>query len=78
METGRRREVQVTSKMQAGANAWRPVEGVMANRRISKRLKNKVMSTCVTLACLYGTETMALTELQQQRLQGKRWECRGA
>ena len=40
----------------------------MADRRISKRLKGKVMSTCVTPACLYGTETWALTELQQQRL----------
>ena len=26
------------------------------------------MSTCVTPACLYGTETLALIELQQQRL----------
>ena len=52
-----------------GANAWRAVEGVMADRRISKRLKGKVMSTCVTPACLYGAETLALTELQQQRLQ---------
>ena len=41
----------------------------MADRRIAKRLKNKVMSTCVTPACLYGTETLALTELQQHRLQ---------
>ena len=41
----------------------------MTDRRISKRLKGKVMSTCVTRACLYGTETLALTELQQQRLQ---------
>ena len=28
------------------------VEGVMAERRISRRLKCKVMSTCVTRACL--------------------------
>ncbi len=41
----------------------------MADRRISKRLKGKVMSTSITPACLYGTETLALTELQQQRLQ---------
>ena len=41
----------------------------MADRRISNRLEVKVMSTCVTPACLYGTETLALTELQQQRLQ---------
>ena len=39
----------------------------MADQWISKRLKGKVMSTCVTPACLYGTETV--TELQQQRLQ---------
>ena len=26
-------------RVQAGANAWRAVEGVMADRRISKRLK---------------------------------------
>ena len=37
--------------------------------RISKRLKGKVTSSCVTPSCLYGTETLALTELQQQRLQ---------
>ena len=40
-----------------------------ADRRISKILKGKVMSTCVTPACLYGTETLAMTELQQQRRQ---------
>ena len=55
-------------RVQAGANAWRAVEGLMTDRRISKRLKGKVMSTCVTRACLYGTETLALTELQQKRL----------
>ena len=59
----------VRRRAQAGANALRAVEGVMADRRISKRLKGKVMSTCVTPACLYGTETLAMTELQQQRLQ---------
>ena len=62
-------ERDVRRRVQAGANAWRAVEGVMADRRISKRLKGKVMSTCVTPACMYGTETLALTELQQHRLQ---------
>ena len=62
-------EREVRRRVQAGANAWRAVEGVMADWRISKRLKGKVMSTCVTPACLYGTETLALTELQQHRLQ---------
>ena len=62
-------EREVRRRVQAGANAWRAVEGVMADRRISKRLKGKVMSNCVTPACLYGTETLALTELQQHRRQ---------
>ena len=62
-------EREVRRRAQAGANAWRAVEGVMADRRISKRLKGKIMSTCVTPACLYGTETLAMTELQQQGLQ---------
>ena len=61
-------EREVRQRVQAGANAWRAVEGVMADRRISKRLKGKVMNPCVTPACLHGTETLALTELQQQRL----------
>ena len=64
---GKRREVR--RRVPAGANAWRAVEEVMADRRISKRLKGKVVSTCATPACLCGTETSALTELQQQRLQ---------
>ena len=34
-------------RAQAGANTLRAVEGVMADRRISKRLKGKVTSTCV-------------------------------
>ena len=65
----RKTEREVRRRVQAGANAWRAVEGVMAHQRISKRLKGKVMSTCVTPACLCGTETLALTELQQHRLQ---------
>ena len=62
-------EREVRQRTQAGANAWRAVEGVMADRRNSKRLKGEMMSTCVSPACLYGTETLALSELQQQRLQ---------
>ena len=53
-------EREVRRSAQAGANAWRAVDGVMADRRISKRLKGTVMSTCVTPACLYGTETLAM------------------
>ena len=62
-------ERELRRRVEAEVNAWRAVEGVMADQRIVKRLKDKVMSTCVTPACLYGTETLALTDVQQQRLQ---------
>ena len=61
-------EREVRRRAQAGANAWRAADGVMADWRISKRLNGKVVSTCVTPACLYVTETLAMTKLQQQRL----------
>ena len=60
---------EVRRRTQAGANAWRKVEGVMLDRKISEKLKGKVLRTCVTPACLYGLETVALTEQQQQKLQ---------
>ena len=41
-------EREVCRREQAGPNAWRVLEKVMADRRISKRLKSKVMITCVT------------------------------
>ena len=59
---------EVRRRTQAGANAWRKVEGVMLDRQISKKLKGKVLRTCVTPACICGLETVALTEQQQQKL----------
>ena len=37
-------QVEVRRRIQAGANAWRKVEGVMLDRNISKKLKGKVLS----------------------------------
>ena len=53
-------EVDVRRRIQAGAKAWRNVEGVMLDRNIFKTLK--VLSARVTPACRYGVETVALTE----------------
>ena len=55
---------------------WRREDGARGtlkstgrSERVESSCRVMVMSTCVTPACLYGTETLALTELQQQRLQ---------
>ena len=63
--TGRRREREVRRKALTGANAWRALRGDGG----PADLKGNVMSARETPACLYGTETLAMIELQQQRLQ---------
>ena len=64
-------EVEVRRRLQAGANAWRNVEGqgVMMDRKISRKLKGKVLDSCVVPASTYGLETLALSELHQHKLQ---------
>ena len=52
-----------------GANAWKKVEGVIGVRRISQKLGNVMLSSCVTPACMNALETMALTEKQQEKVQ---------
>ena len=70
-------ESEVRRRAQSGGNTWRAVKGVVADRRISKRLEGKVMSTCVKLACVYGTETLALTKrnttAKAARVQQNNW-----
>ncbi len=48
-ESGRL-DVEVRRRIQAGANAWRSVEGVMVDRNISRKLKWKVLDSCVVPA----------------------------
>ena len=56
-------------RIQAVMNAWRNVEGIILDINVLKKLKGKVLSARVTPACLYGLETVALSEQQQQQLQ---------
>ena len=62
-------DVDVRHRIQAGANAWRNVEGVMVDRKISRKLKGKVLDPCVAPASTYGLETLSLSELHQHKLQ---------
>ena len=43
-------EVDVRRRIQSGANAWRNVERVMMDRKISRKLKGKVLDSCVVPA----------------------------
>ena len=65
-------EVEVRRRIQAGTNTWRNVvedSGVMVDRKISRKLKGKVLDSCVVPASTYGLETLALSELHQHKLQ---------
>ena len=61
-------EVRVGRRIQAGANAWRHVEGVFIDRKTSRKLKGKVLDSCVVPASTYGLETLALFERQHHKL----------
>ena len=65
----RRVDVEVRRRIQAGVIAWRNVEGVMVDRMISRKLKGKVLDSCVVPASTYGLETLALSELHRHKLQ---------
>ena len=69
MSSDGRSETEVRRRVQAGANAWKQVEGVMSDKHISKKLKGKVLGACVTPAMLYGLEALPVTEKHQHRLQ---------
>ena len=45
-----RADVEVRRRIQAGANSWRNVEGVMVDRKISRKLKGKVLDSSVVPA----------------------------
>ena len=64
----RRVDVEVRRRIQAGANARRHVKGVMVDRKVSRKLKGKVLDSCEVPASTYGLETLALSELHQHQL----------
>ena len=50
-------------------NAWRKVEGVMGDRRISCKQTGNVPSSCFTPAYMNALETKELTDKQQEKVQ---------
>ena len=56
-------------RITAGAKAWRKVEWVNGDRRISRKPKGNVLSSCITPAYMNAPETMALTEKQHEKVQ---------
>ena len=54
--------------MQVGWNGWRRVSEIICDRRLPARVKEKVYSTVVRPAMVYGLETVAVTKKQVEEM----------
>ena len=61
-------EWEVKKRVQAGWNKWRKVLGVICDRRLPARKKEKVYSSVVRPAMVYGLETVAVTKKQVKEI----------
>ena len=62
-------EREVKKRVQAGWNGWRRVSGIICDRRLPARVKEKVYNSAVRPAMMYGLETVAVTKKQVEEMQ---------
>ena len=62
-------EREINRRVQAGWNGWRKVSGVICDRRLPARVKEKVDSSMVRPAMVYGLETVAVTKKQVKEME---------
>ena len=63
-------DVEVRHRIQAGANAWRHIEGAMVDRIISRKRRGRSgLDSSVVPASTYGLEMLALSKRHQHKLQ---------
>ena len=59
----------VTMRLAVMANTWRTHEGMMGDRRISRKRKGNVLSSCVAPVYMNALQTMTLTGKQRDKVQ---------
>ena len=47
-------DVKIRRRIQAGANAWRNVERLMLDRKISRKLNERILYSCIVPASTRG------------------------
>ena len=62
-------ENKIKKRVQPGWNGWRRVSGVICDRRLPARVKEKVCSSVVRPAMVYGLETVAVTKKQVEEME---------
>ena len=71
---------EITKRVGAGWRNWKKFSGVMCDRRMPVKLKEKVHTTVIRPVMLYGAETWATTKRQEKRIEVTemmvlRWMC---
>jgi hypothetical protein len=61
-------EKEVSKKIQAGWGAWKRITGVMCDTKVPIKLKGKMYKTMVRPAIMYGMETVAVTKVQEEKM----------
>ncbi|XP_063603267.1 uncharacterized protein LOC134779196 [Penaeus indicus] len=59
---------EVTKRIQAGWGAWK-ITGVMCDKNVPEKVKGRLYKTLVRPAMMYGMETVAVTKVQEERMQ---------
>ena len=62
-------EREIKKRVQAGWNGWRKVSGVICDTRLPVRVKEKMYSSVVRPAMVYGLETVAVTKKQVEEME---------
>ena len=62
-------EREVNRRVQAECNGWRKISGVICDRRLPARAKEKVYSLVVRPVMVYGLETVAITKKQVEEME---------
>ena len=70
-------EREVKKRVQAGSNGWRKVSGIICDRRLPARVKEKVVDSVVRPAMVYGLETVAVTKKQVEEMEACHRLCLG-
>ena len=61
-------EREIKKRVQAEWNGWRRVSGVICDRRLPAGIKEKVYSSVVRTAIVYGLETVPVTKKQVEEM----------
>ena len=61
--------IDVAKRIAAGWNSWRKVSGVLCDRKAPLSVKGKLYKVVVRPAMLYSTETLAVTQRMEKKLE---------